>query len=296
MTKAVSIKLGGVVRVVLLGTGTPVPDAGRCGSGTAVVADHGWVLIDCGRGVTQRVMEAGLDLRDLRAVMLTHHHSDHVSDLASVAIARWVAGDHEPLTVVAPGGPCARYAQRCLDVFEDEAFYSQAESSAPPRPIVAVSVFEPTRSAMPAFDQDGWSVRAALVDHHPIEAAVGYRIEVDQRVVTVSGDTAVCDGVAQLATGADLLVHEAVRSDLASPQLLAWNAGARTVGELARSLGLRRVVLTHMLPAPRTVADEVAFVEEARAGGYDGEVVLARDLMVLQLDPPSPPVESPEGS
>jgi ribonuclease Z len=273
----------GVVRVVLLGTGTPVPDAQRGGSGTAVVADHGWVLIDCGRGVAQRIMEAGLDLRALRAVMLTHHHSDHVSDLASVAIARWVAGGHEPLTVVAPGGPCARFAARCMDAFEDEAFHSQAAAGAPARPTADIRAFDAAPSAEPVFEQDGWLVNAALVDHHPIEAAVGYRIEVDERLLAISGDTAVCEGVAQLAAGADLLVHEAARSDLVSPQLLAWNASARTVGELARALSLRRVVLTHLLPAPRSAVDEAAFLDEAR-GGYDGDLVLARDLMVLRLD------------
>ena len=274
-----------MVRVVLLGTGTPVPDAARCGSGTAVVAPDGWVLIDCGRGVTQRVLEAGLDLRALQAVMLTHHHSDHVSDLASLAITRWVAGGIGPLTVVAPRGPCARFAERCLDVFDDEAFYSQAPAAAPPRPTVDVRSFEPTSSPAPVLAHDGWLVRAALVDHHPIEAAVGYRIDVERTAVAVSGDTAVCGGIAQLAEGVDLLVHEAARSDRVSPQLLAWNAGARSVGGLAHELGLRRVVLTHLLPAPLTVEDETAFIDEARSSGYDGDLVLARDLMVLRLDP-----------
>lgn len=271
--------------MVLLGTGTPVPDADRCGSGTAVVGADGWVLIDCGRGVTQRVLEAGLDLRSLHAVLLTHHHSDHVSDLASVAIARWVAGGHEPLTVVTPRGPCARYAERCLGAFEDEAFYSQAGAAAPPRPSIDVRAFEPAASPAVVFRWGGALVRAALVDHHPIEAAVGYRIEVEHRALAVSGDTAVCRGIAELAAGVDLLVHEAARSDRVSAQLLAWNAGARSVGELAGELGLRRLVLTHLLPAPVTVDDETAFIEEARSGGYEGDLVLARDLMVLQLDP-----------
>ena len=95
-----------------------------------------------------------------------------------------------------------------------------------------------------------------------------------------------CDGVAELAADADLLVHEAVRSDRASPQLLAWNASAHSVGELARSVGLPRLVLSHLLPAPQSADDEAAFLAEARAGGYEGDIVLARDLMVLELGSP----------
>jgi ribonuclease Z len=280
-----SRQTGAVTRVVLLGTGTPVPDPERCGSGVAIVREGMWVLVDCGRGVTQRAMQAGLDLRDLGVALLTHHHSDHVSDLATLAIARWVAGALDPLTVIAPNGPCARFAIGCLDAYEDQAFYAQAGSSATNRPAVSVVAFDPSGDPSCVFSGNGWSVSAALVDHHPIEAAVGYRIEVDTRIVAISGDTAVCDGVARLAAGADLLVHEAVRSDLSSPRLLEWNASARSVGSLADSLALRRVVLTHLLPAPLTAADCQAFVDETRDGGYMGDLVLARDLMVLQLDP-----------
>ena len=222
-----------MVCVVLLGTGTPNPDPARCGSGVAVVAGDRWLLVDCGPGVAQRVLQAGLDLGRLDAVALTHHHSDHVSDLASLAIARWVAGAPSPLRVIAPKGPCSRFAHGCLNGFEDEAFYSQAAAGSPIRPFVAVIEFEPTQALTVVLDESGWSVSATLVDHHPIEAAVGFRIAVDDRVVAISGDTAVCSGVELLADSADILIHEAARSDRSSPQLLDWNASAFSVGVLA---------------------------------------------------------------
>ena len=242
------------------------------------------MLVDCGRGVAQRVIQARLDMTLLDVVVLTHHHSDHVSDLASLAIARWVAGASTPLTVVAPQGPCSRFAHGCLDGFEDQAFYSQADNGSPARPSVAVTEFEPTSSPTVVFDEGDWSVSAALVDHHPIEAAVGYRIEVGGRTVVVSGDTAVCAGVELLATGADVLAHEAARSDRASPRLLEWNASARSVGDLAHSLRLPTIVLIHLLPAPESAADEQAFIDEARASGYTGEILVAVDLMQIDID------------
>jgi ribonuclease BN (tRNA processing enzyme) len=61
----------------------------------------------------------------------------------------------------------------------------------------------------------------------PIEPAVGYRVEAGGVAVVVSGDTRVCAGIEALARTADVLTHEAVRSDAASPALLAWNAGRR---------------------------------------------------------------------
>ena len=47
-----------MVHVVLLGTGTPNPDPDRSGSSVAVVAGDRWLLVDCGRGVAQRVLQA----------------------------------------------------------------------------------------------------------------------------------------------------------------------------------------------------------------------------------------------
>jgi ribonuclease Z len=68
-----------------------------------------------------------------------------------------------------------------------------------------------------------------------------------------------------------------------SAAALAWNAGARSVGELAHALGLPRVVLTHLLPTPETPGDEQAFVDEARAGGFTGELLVGRDRQRLTI-------------
>src|SRR5262247_3090045 len=94
-----------MVEVVVLGSGTPRADPGRAGSALAVVSGRDWLLVDCGRAAAQRAIDAGLDLTALAAVALTHHHSDHVSDLATLATTRWTAGATSPLVVVARPAP-----------------------------------------------------------------------------------------------------------------------------------------------------------------------------------------------
>ena len=261
----------------MLGSGTPIPTPDRAGSGLAVVDDPAWVLVDCGRAITQRALEAGLDLTSLVAVLLTHHHSDHISDLATLAITRWTAGASTPLTVVGPDGPVTRYAAACLEIFDEQSFHGQARAAAGPRPSIDVQPFVASDAAVVALERDGWLITTALVDHHPVAPAVGYRVERAGRVVTVSGDTAVCPGMRLLAADADVLVHEALLTAAVRPATLDWNAGAGPVGGLAADAGVGRLVLTHLIPPPTTELEVAAFLTEAREGGYRGPIDVAHD-------------------
>lgn len=263
--------------VRMLGTGTPRMDPARCGSGTAITTDEGWLLVDCGRGVAQRICEAGLDVQRLQAVFLTHHHSDHVSDLASIAVMRWTAGASTPLTVICPEGPCEDFTLRCLDAFPDSAFHGQAAPDCGPRPRVEVRSFAANHALQEVFRDRSAVTSSVLVDHAPIEAAVGYRFSVGPTIIAISGDTAVCAGVELLAGQADLLIHEALRGELVPVKLLEWNASAESVGEVAQSAEVAHLVLTHLLPPPRSAQEEAAFEADARAGGFLGRISIASD-------------------
>jgi ribonuclease Z len=273
----------GVLTVDLLGTGTPILDPNRCGSGVAVSGPDGWVLVDCGRGITHRVAQAELQLDQLLGVCLTHHHSDHVSDLATLAIARWSNGATTPLPVIAPEGPSAEFARSCLTAFTDQAFYSQAPAEAGARPSVEVRSFSPSHRPASVGVVGSLQLTSVLVDHHPIESAVGYRIDVELNSVVVSGDTAACTGIETMAADVDLLIHEAVLERAVPAQLLDWNASAESVGQLAQQARVKHLVLTHLIPAPGDGESEQQFADDARKGGFTGTITVARDLARIRV-------------
>jgi ribonuclease Z len=233
--------------------------------------------------VAHRTVEAGLDLTEVEAVFLTHHHSDHVSDLANLAIARFVAGPSGPLRVVAPDGPSRRFAASCLDPFEDTAFYSQRDAGTSIRPELDVLPFAATEELTVVHRDRPVTVEATLVDHGPMEAAVGYRVSIGSTVVAISGDTVAGAGVRRLADRADLLIHQALRSDRVPEASLVWNANAKSVGALAHDAQVAHLVLTHLMPTPADVDDEQAFVTEAESGGYRGPIAVAHDLDVVEV-------------
>lgn len=76
---------------------------------TAVTVDGNVYLVDVGRDSVQGFADAGLHMRDLRAVFVTHHHSDHTVDLNSLmllgGLALRGAGDRRiPIVGPSPRG------------------------------------------------------------------------------------------------------------------------------------------------------------------------------------------------
>jgi ribonuclease BN (tRNA processing enzyme) len=98
-------------KVVLLGTGTPVPDPDRSGPSTAIVVDDRAYLVDFGPGVIRRAESAALtrkipalDPGNLRVAFVTHLHSDHTAGYSDLIFTGWTSGRAVPLEIYGPRG------------------------------------------------------------------------------------------------------------------------------------------------------------------------------------------------
>src|SRR3546814_6522148 len=92
------------MEIVFLGTGCPVVSTERYGPAQLILADNAKILVDCGSGVTQRLVAAGTPGRALDALLLTHLHSDHLVDLYQLIVSSWHQGRDRPLPVYGPPG------------------------------------------------------------------------------------------------------------------------------------------------------------------------------------------------
>src|SRR2546423_10159202 len=94
-----------MLTITLLGTGSPIPDPSRAGPATLISGGADHFLVDAGRGVLMRLAAAGLPIGQLRAVLVTNLHSDHITDLNDVITTRWITTfEPTPLAVVGPVG------------------------------------------------------------------------------------------------------------------------------------------------------------------------------------------------
>jgi len=278
--------------LTLLGTGCPQCDPERRGPANLVRAGESRFLIDCGSGVTQRLVEAGTPGRMLDAVFLTHLHSDHLVDFYQLVISSWHQGRDRPQRVIGPVGTRA-FVTGTLDLWATERALRIAHERRPSTAALEVEVIE-----IPAdltngvvFESAGATVRAVAVAHQPVKHAYGYIVEFQGRKLALSGDTAFCPALIEAARGADALVHECfihremtVIPGLRSAEGVAAVAGYHTLpaeaGRVAAEAEVGALILNHFVP---TRFDRAALLSETRES-WRGPLVIGEDLMRYDLE------------
>jgi ribonuclease Z len=283
------------MQVVILGSGSPLPDPERAGPSTLVRTSAGDVLVDCGRGVLMRAAAAGTSAGALRAVLLTHLHSDHLTDLNDVLTTRWVTSfAPSPLAVVGPPGT-AGVVRAVESMLAPDVEYRLAHHDdltwRPPSDVTEVD-------DGPVLEDGAVRITAARTDHAPVRHSLAYRVDDGESAVVIAGDTRPCAALDALCAGADVLVHTAVRRDLIEgiglPRLndvLDYHSSVPDVAATAARCGVATLVLTHLVPAPAP-GTEGEWHEQA-AAGFEGAVLVASDLLVVEVTRRAAAVRSP---
>lgn len=287
------------IEVVLTGTGTPIPEPGRAGPGTLVRVAGATLQFDVGRSTVLRLAEAGTRADELDAIFITHHHSDHVTDLADLLMSAWLLGRDQSLDVVVPDGLTTEYAEHALDPLHGDMVFRRghrgvAGGIATPK----ILSFSPSAVPETVWQNESVQVQAIRVRHEPVEGAVGYRVESKFGRVAISGDTRVCEEMEVLATGARILVHEVVLPDRIPANrshTVLYHSPATELGAMAQRAGVETLVLTHLWPSPVTNEDARAFADGVREGGFTGDVVVGSDLTSVVFDERGLRVSIPEG-
>lgn len=280
--------------VIITGTGNPGPNPARAGAGVLVRCGDISMQFDAGRSTVQRLAGAGQPTPTLSAFFATHHHSDHLVGLPDLVMTRWTMDrtDKSPvLPLLMPEGPCVTFAERMLDPWQDDLAIRRHHNGRTSPVGYEIHAFPYPALGAPTevWSQGDVRVLAGQVRHEPVHPAVGYRIETPDGVVAISGDTIVCDEVAVLAEGADVLVYEAMRfAEIeADPPhrhfILEYHADTRLIGVQAAELGIKTLMLTHLIPPPNTPEHVALYEADVRGGGYEGELIVANDLDTVVL-------------
>lgn len=299
--------------IQFLGTGAGQPSRTRNTQAIALKLlderNEVW-LFDCGEATQHQILEISLKPRKITKIFITHMHGDHIFGLPGFLSSRSFQSSDEQtdLDIYGPIGiknyvmtslrlSGSKLAYRInfheLDaggmIFDDETFSVYADTLDHTIFCLGYRVVEKNR----AGELDAQALKEAGLPFGPLFGKIkkGETVEFEGRVfapkdfigeekigkvVTILGDTRKTANAAQLALGADLLVHEATYQ--ASEAKIAKKHGHSTskeAAEIAKEAAVKRLLLTHI--SARYVGPLVGqLVKEAQAI-HDNSYV-AKDL------------------
>jgi ribonuclease Z len=284
------------MRVTLLGTGSPPPILQRFGPATLIEAGGQTLLVDAGRGVTQRLWQVKVPLGKVDVLFLTHLHSDHVVGIPDLWLTGWLTSPFGkrpgPMRVIGPGG--TRNLMSGLEKAFEWDVRTRIADQKLPEPGVAVDVTEIAKEGV-VYEREGLRVTAFEVDHGPlIKPAFGYRVDYGPRSAVISGDTRFSENLIGHARGADLLIHQVA---MARPELLQEGASWQVIldhhtrpeeaGTVFARVKPKLAVYYHLvlLASLQTPPPTLKELEAATRKTYDGPLVLGEDLMSFTVGP-----------
>jgi ribonuclease BN (tRNA processing enzyme) len=247
--------------LTVLGSGSIIPHQNRSCAGYVIRTTAGPLLMDCGPGSLLRLHQAGISLLDLRNILISHFHLDHISDLLPVLHSRWLQGGRKkaPATVIGPMG-LKRWFRRVL----------------PAARWVRELDLKLTEMGNSRYTIGDLDLSTCLTGH--TKDSIAFRVsDAGGRVLFYSGDADDYRTLVPLSGGADPALVEC-----SWPSVPAWEGHLtpELAGRLAAEGQVRRLLLTHFYqPVHR---EEML---KAVAACYTGPIELAEDLKHYTITP-----------
>ncbi|WP_163936183.1 MBL fold metallo-hydrolase [Paraferrimonas sp. SM1919] len=295
----------GTLTVFMCGAGSPIPDPKRDSSCAVVLAGDHAILIDSGNGVNN-IAHMGLSMGLINKVLLTHFHSDHINGLGFVMTQTWAnSGRQAPLDVYGPTG-VEQVVAGFNQAYQLDRGYRIAHHGLKTMPeqgglAKATTLVVQNTQTIEVLRDGDLVISAFNVDHHPIDAAIGYKIEYKGRSVLFSGDTVYQAHLVDIAKDSDIIFHEALsmnfvqrlngfakkakrpRLEKITHDILDYHTSPSQSAQLAEQAGAKALVLHHIVPRLPTSNMEKRFMQGV-AEHYSGDAYLSEDGDIYSID------------
>jgi ribonuclease Z len=295
------------LHVFMCGTGSPMPDPSRAGPCIGVLVGTRPFLFDVGSGSVRKLGRMGFQVANLERVYLTHLHSDHFDGLGELLVQAWVTGGRtSPLPISGPTGVDEVVAGFNMAYRIDSGFRhahhgpdvaAQSGAGGAAEPIV----WKDANVQHQILHKEGdVTITAVRVSHPPVDPAFGYRIDYKDRAIVISGDTIYSENLVLAATGADMLLHEALnpkmvaqlgealgaRGQTRAAKIMAdipiYHATPEDAARVASKAGVAHLTYYHTIPPMPSSAMDKAFLGDA-GKIFKGRITVSRDGMLFSL-------------
>ena len=283
------------LRVTMCGTSSPLPAPGRAQACVAVETPEHLYVVDAGSGSAAAANLSGLPMGKLRGILVTHFHSDHISDIGDFNLSSWVAGRPEPMQIIGPEG-VGRVVEGFNIAYELDRGYRVAHHGAELlNPELGVLESRTVGEGV-IVEEDGLRITAFEVSHPPLEPAFGYRLDYGDRSVVISGDSLVTEKIIEISDGADVVLHDAMALQLVRGaegmtrstgntrlatvlhDIQDYHASTADLKQLVEQADVGQLALYHLVPAPRNDTALGVYANSMPEGA-----VITEDGMVFSL-------------
>ena len=253
---------------IVCGSRSPLPNPDRAETCILIKAGNKVFIIDAGDGSASNLRTFGIPY-EFEAILITHLHSDHFSDLQDLHLGSWVTGRKEKLKVYGPEGineitkgferAYALDAKYRYDHHGDQVLVKEANG---------YETITLTPNQKPFYDDGFLKITAFLVEHKPVEPSLGFRFDYKGRSIVISGDTIYSENLISYAKDADVLFMEALSMDIIGRLQKAqdeignlrnakimfdiqnYHTSPVEGAKIAKKANVRHLVYYHLAPAP----------------------------------------------
>ena len=263
------------LKVVVCGSRSPLPSPGRAESCVLVEAGDDIYIFDLGNGSVNNLTQYQLPWPNVKAVLITHMHSDHMADLPDAHLQSWIQGRTSPLKVYGPEG--INLVTKGFELAYSADYQYRNEHHGDdmlPMSIAGFNAIQIINNQFIPNDTPGLEILPFVVDHYPVNSAFGFKISYKDRTVVISGDTIHDGSVQKYSQDVDLLVHSAISIDIVErmrgiapiPQMdkilfdiQDYHTSIEEAGEIARDANVEHLLIYHSIPTPRNALMERVF-------------------------------------
>ncbi|MFW1857263.1 ribonuclease Z [Acinetobacter defluvii] len=309
-----------MLQFTFLGTSSGVPSLTRNVSDLAVrhSKNKDWILIDAGEGTQHRIQQTNLTLQNLKAICITHVHGDHCYGLLGLLASAGMNGRKDALTLIAPKEIQAwlassmqltelylPYEINFIDVttIKDKvqinnelsisahalhhrvasyAFAIEVTQQQKKLNVEALNALSISKGKLWGDLQQGKNIEW---NGDILQSQDFVEINTQQVKAIVSGDNDQPELLHQACENADLLIHESTYTQETLEKVGAspMHSSAKMLAEFAESVKLPYLILTHFSPRYHD-AKGIALLEQEAKQSYTGQLFMAEDLKVFELD------------
>ena len=249
-------------KLIILGSSNAISSRDSENTHMVLVGGERLVMVDCVNNPVHRLEQAGVDFMDLTDLILTHFHPDHVSGVPLLLMDMWLRGRKKPINIYGLHYTLDRM-EKLMGMYSWEDW---------PHFFPVTFYRLPASEKIALLDCEEFRIFSSPVRH--LIPTIGLRFEFknSKKILTYSCDTEPCVEVVRLASGADVLIHEASGASLG-------HSSAEQAGQIATQAEVGKLYLIHY---PTGDFANENLIDEAKQS-YQGEVELAKDFMTLDF-------------